>query len=162
MIPVLVIPCGTSVNHSEELAIERCRASLEAVKDSGRWVGLANLAFSATPLRQSDDLDLVCFGPRGVIVIEVKHWDARWVKDNQLKAEAEADKLTEKTRRLGGHVRKLLSGKDVFAKQWLLFTRDASGGPKLDQVRGVPAATLRNLAGLFKALPADSASWRAF
>jgi hypothetical protein len=100
--PVFVIRCGPTANHSEELAIERCKASLESLKDAERWVVLANLAFSATPLRQSDDLDLVCVGPRGVILIEVKHWDAGWVKDNQPKADVEAHKLTAKARRLGG------------------------------------------------------------
>ena len=151
--PVLVIRCGPTANHSEELAIERCKASLESLKDAERWVVLANLAFSATPLRQSDDLDLVCVGPRGVILIEVKHWDAGWVKDNQPKADAEADKLTAKTRRLGGHVRKLLPGKDVFVKQWLLFTRETGVGAKLDEIRGALVVNLKNVGDRFRALP---------
>jgi serine/threonine protein kinase len=150
---VLVIPCGPAVNQSEELAAKRCKAALERLGDSERWVVLSNLAFSGSPLRQSDDLDLVCIGPRGVVVIEVKHWDGAWVKENPLRAEAEADKLTAKVRRLGGYVRKLLSQNETRVEQWLLFTREGSGNPKPDQIRGVPIATLKTLGEGFNRLP---------
>jgi hypothetical protein len=46
--PVLVIGCGSTANHSKELAIERCNAALKALKDVEQWGVLANLAFSAT------------------------------------------------------------------------------------------------------------------
>ena len=41
--PALVVRCGPTANHNEELAVERCNAPLKALKDVERWVVLANL-----------------------------------------------------------------------------------------------------------------------
>jgi len=38
----------------------------------------------------------VPIGPRGVFLIETKHWDAAWINANKTSAEAEAEKLTAK------------------------------------------------------------------
>ena len=69
----------------------------------------AGLASSSSPLHQSDDLDLVPIGPGGVFLIEVKHWDAAWINDNRATADAEAEKLTAKAKRLAGRVKRALT-----------------------------------------------------
>jgi serine/threonine protein kinase len=148
------IPCGAPANASEVLAAERCVAALQELGDGGRWVVLSNLASSSSALHQSDELDLVCIGPRGVVLIEDKHWDAAWMRDHRVTVEAEAEKLTAKAKRLAGRVRSLLPGAAPKVEQWLLLTRD-SGGTKLDPVRGVPVRTLKTLADAFRAMPVN-------
>ena len=49
---------------------------------------------------QSDEIDLLVIGPQGVVVIEVKHWDRTWIKKNQIQVEGEAEKLSNKVRRV--------------------------------------------------------------
>lgn len=63
-----------------------------------RWYILSNLMFSVTHQFQSDEIDLVAVGPPGVRVVEVKHWGDAHTKW----AGREADKLTQKARRIGG------------------------------------------------------------
>jgi hypothetical protein len=96
------IPCGAAANASEELAAERCVAALQALGDYGRWVVLSSLASSSSALHQSDELDLVCIGPGGVVLIEDKHWDTAWMRDHRVTVEAEAEKLTASAKRLAG------------------------------------------------------------
>jgi hypothetical protein len=148
------IRCGSPANRSEELAADRCVAALGALGDGTRWVVLSNLASSSSALHQSDELDLVCIGPRGVLLIEDKHWDAAWMRDHRETVEAEAEKLTAKAKRLAGRVRALLPAAAPKVEQWLLLTRDV-GGTKLDSVRGVPVRTLKTLEEAFRSQPAN-------
>ena len=55
---------------------------------------LTNLAFSATPLRQSEEIDIVAIGPPGVQIVEVKHWTETWVKRNFAVVEREAEHMS--------------------------------------------------------------------
>jgi serine/threonine protein kinase len=149
---VKLIQCGQPANASERLAAQRCRAALEALGDTAPWVIFANLASSSSPLHQSDDLDLVLIGPRGVFLPEVKHWDAAWISDNQMRAEDEAEKLTVKTRRFAGRVqRALFKGPKV--QQSILLTREPAGQGLSPSLRGVPLWTLRELPRILRALP---------
>src|SRR3954466_2810287 len=97
--PVKIIRFSPPVNASEAVATAKCKTVLDALGDSIPWMILAGLASSSSPLHQSDDLDLVLIGPRGIFVIEVKHWDAAWINDNKTSVDAEAEKLTGKTKR---------------------------------------------------------------
>ena len=97
---VKIIRFSEPVNASEVTARAKCKTALEALGDSVFWIVFAGLASSSSPLHQSDDLDLVPIGPRGVFLIETKHWNAAWINDNRASAEAEAEKLTAKAKRL--------------------------------------------------------------
>src|ERR1017187_2955425 len=103
-----IIRFSEAVNASEVVAQTKCKVALDALGD-GQWVIFAGLPSSSSPLHQSDDLDLLLIGPRGVFLIEVKHWDASWINNNKTIAEAEAEKLTAKARRLSGRVKRALA-----------------------------------------------------
>ena len=66
---VTIIRFSEPVNASEVAAETKCKAALEALSDSVPWIVLAGLPSSSSPLHQSDDLDLVPIGPRGVFLI---------------------------------------------------------------------------------------------
>src|SRR5215217_1792469 len=106
---VKIIRFSDPVNASEVTATAKCKTVLESLGDAAPWIIFAGLASSSSPLHQSDDLDLVLIGPRGVFLIEVKHWDAAWINNNRASAEAEAEKLTAKARRFAGRVKRALS-----------------------------------------------------
>jgi hypothetical protein len=74
------IPCGVPVNASEALAIEKVKSKLQGIP--GPWVLLSNISHSSHSTRLSDEIDQVIIGPTGVFVVEVKHWDAAWIKQN--------------------------------------------------------------------------------
>lgn len=142
---VKLIRFSEPVNASEQVAQSRVKAALDSLGDSTLWVVYAGLASSSSPVYQSDDIDLLVIGPRGVLCIEVKHWDASWVNNNTPLVEAEAEKLTSKARRLAGRVRRALpNGPRV--EQKLLLTREPVGQSLPKAVRGVPLWTLRDLA----------------
>ncbi|MBI2926047.1 MAG: NERD domain-containing protein [Verrucomicrobia bacterium] len=151
---VKVIQCGEYANQSERMAVQRCKTALDSIGDKATWVLLSNLASSSSPLHQSDELDVVCIGPRGVFLIEVKHWDAAWMRRNPEVAEAEAEKLTAKARRLAGRVRAVLATAPRVV-HWFLLTREVPGAAaKPDPVRGVPARTLKDIQAAFQTEPA--------
>ena len=77
--------------------------------DDGEWLLLTNLAFSTTPRRQSDEIDIVAIGPPGVRVIEIKHWNAAWVNRNAELVEREAERVTDKARKVGTTLRRMIS-----------------------------------------------------
>ncbi len=149
---VKIIRFSEPVNASEVSAQTKCKAALEALGDSAPWIVLAGLASSSSPLHQSDDLDLVLIGPRGVFLIEVKHWDAAWINENKACAEAEAEKLTAKTKRLSGRAKRALSDSPKVIQVFLL-TREPAGSNLPPTIRGVPVWTLRDLAKTFRDLP---------
>jgi len=144
-----IIRFSEPVNASEVAAQTKCKAALDALGDAGRWIVFAGLASSSSPLHQSDDLDLVPIGPRGIFLIEVKHWDAAWINDNPTSAEAEAEKLTAKAKRFAGRVKRALSDSPKVV-QALLVTREPAGSGLPASLRGVPVWTLRDLAKIFR------------
>ena len=135
---VQVISCGPFANDSERKAIEQLKTSLISELGDGEWLLLTNLAFSATHRRQFDEIDVVAIGPPGVRIIEVKHWPAAWVNRNAERVEHEADRVTEKARRIGTTLRRKIAAigrvDGVF-----LVTEDASKVKPLEgrEVRGV-------------------------
>lgn len=140
------------VNASEVGAEAKLKAALNSLGDPVPWIVFAGVASSSSPLHQSDDLDLVPIGPRGVFLIEVKHWDAAWINDNRPIADAEAEKLTGKARRLAGRVKRALTASPPKVNQAFLVTREPAGPNLPEAIRGVPIWTLRELAKVFREL----------
>ena len=102
---VTLFPCGPFANLSERKAVEYVKHRLISVPGDGEWILLSNLSFSATHRKQSAEIDIVAIGPPGVRVIEVKHWSTRWINRNQDLVEHEADKVTDKARKIGTTLR---------------------------------------------------------
>ena len=102
---VTLFPCGPAANESEQKAFEHLRTRLQSTPGEDEWVLLANLAFSVTHQMQSDEIDIVAIGPPGLRVIEVKHWTAQWIDANSDLVGHEADKVTNKARKIGTTLR---------------------------------------------------------
>ena len=100
------VPCGPAVNESERKAINQLKTRLISAPGDDEWFLLTNLTFSATHRFQSDEIDIVAIGPPGVRVIEVKHWTAAWVKRHPGIVEQEADRVTNKARKIGTTLRR--------------------------------------------------------
>ncbi len=138
-----VIPCGPAVNKSELMAVERLKSGLIGQPGDGEWLLLTNLTFSATHRLQSDEIDIVAIGPSGVRVIEVKHWTAAWVRQHRDRVEQEADRVTNKARKIGTTLRTKLEGLPHVPGVFLI-TETAGSVDRLagQRVRGVPFCTL--------------------
>ncbi len=139
------IACGPAVNESERKAFEHLKARLIGEPGGDEWFLLTNLSFSANHRRQSDEIDIVVIGPPGIQIVEVKHWTAAWVNRNLERVEQEAERVTDKARKIGTALRrqveKLPRVDGVFlvtetpAKVGALETREA--------VRGIPFCTFK-------------------
>jgi serine/threonine protein kinase len=131
---VTVFPCGPAANESELKASAHLKSRLQSELGDELWVLLTNLAFSVTHQLQSDEIDLIAIGPPGVRVIEVKHWGDM----HKLQIEAEADRLTNKARKIGTTLRRVVPdlGRVDGA---MLLTQDPSKTKRLagQEVRGV-------------------------
>ena len=130
------VPCGVPVNASEELAIAKVKGRLQGIP--GPWVLLSNISHSSHSTRLSDEIDQVIIGPQGVFVVEVKHWDAAWMKQNAAVVDNEAERINDKAKRVAG---KLKTAFDPgFVAPRFLLTRGGTGvqAGKRMQNRGVP------------------------
>jgi serine/threonine protein kinase len=135
---VILFACGPAANESELKASEHLKGRLQAQPGDDQWVLLANLAFSVTHQLQSDEIDLVVIGPTGARVIEIKHWTQQWVESNKDAVEHEADRVTNKARKIGTTLRK--SYPDLPRVDGVvLLTQDPSKVKRLSgqEVRGV-------------------------
>ena len=103
--PVTLIRCGPSANHSEETCFSTLEQGLNSASGNDVWVVLGNLNFSSRDDRQSDEIDLVVIGPLGVRVIEIKHWSAEWISQNSHVVAQEAEKLANKARKISSALR---------------------------------------------------------
>lgn len=139
------VPCGPAVNESERIAFEWIKSFLNSAR--GEWFLLTNVSFSASDRSQSDEIDAVVIGPPGVQLVEVKHWSKSWVKRNHDSVEREADRLTEKARKVGTTLRRLIStlpsvdGAILATEVPSKVTNIEDQGP----VRGVPLCTKKSL-----------------
>lgn len=131
------IPCGEPVNRSERLAIEKLKTTLQGVP--GPWILLSNINHALHPAARADEIDIVIIGPPGVFVIEVKHWDSGYLKQNAHVAEFEAVRVDEKAKRVAGKIRQRFNPGFVAAR--LLLTRANVSWPPTQrpQIRGVEA-----------------------
>ena len=131
------IPCGTFVNESERIAVERLNTKLQSV--DSHWVLLSNLNHAQHSRYRSDEIDIVAIGGNGVYVIEVKHWDVAFIRKNPQVAELEADRINAKAKRVAGRLRPRF---DVgFVEARLLLTRGSVrfDAAKRTTIRGVSA-----------------------
>ena len=140
-----LFPCGPAANESELKAFQHLKARLLSEQGEGTWVLLTNLAFSVTHQLQSDEIDIVAIGPPGVRVIEVKHWTAQWFDTHKMWVEDEADKLTNKARKIGTTVRRYF-GNLPRVDGAVLLTQEPSKVRRLSdqQVRGVTFHSLND------------------
>jgi len=105
------------------------------------WILLSNLNHSAQPGSRSAEIDLIAIGPPGVYVIEIKHWDAAYLRQQALIAEPEAERINAKARRIAGQLRRQFDPGFVSARLWLTrgeLRLETAGRPRT-QVRGVAA-----------------------
>ncbi len=130
------IPCGAAVNESEALAIEKLKSKLQGIP--GPWILLSNLSHSSHTGRLSDEIDQVVIGPPGVFVVEVKHWDTTWIKQNAQIVDNEAERINDKAKRIAGKLRTAFN--PGFVAPRLLLTRGGTGIQSGQRItpRGVP------------------------
>ena len=140
---VKVVACGPAVNESERKAIAQLKTRLISAQPDGEWLLLTNLPFSANHRRQSDEIDILAIGPPGVRVIEVKHWNATWIRRNAAVVEHEADLVTAKARKVGTTLRKHQSALGRVDGAFLLTEAAAKTKGLDDPVRGVPFHTFK-------------------
>ncbi|HYR75733.1 MAG TPA: NERD domain-containing protein kinase family protein [Pyrinomonadaceae bacterium] len=105
---VTLFSCGPAANESELKAFKHLSSRLQSAPGNDEWVLLTNLAFSVTHQLQSDEIDIVAIGPPGVRVIEVKHWTAQWVDANEYFLGQEADRVTNKAKKIGTTLRRIV------------------------------------------------------
>jgi serine/threonine protein kinase len=105
---VTLFSCGPAANESELFAFNQLASRLQSIQGDDEWLLLTNLAFSVTHQLQSDEIDIVAIGPPGVRVIEVKHWTAQWVDGHADLAAQESDRVTNKARKIGTTLRKIV------------------------------------------------------
>lgn len=140
MASVQVVRCASPVSRSEVVAIERLKSGLISMPQDGEWQLLTNLSFSSDNRRQSDEIDILAIGPPGIRVVEVKPWNAAYVRKKAAMAEEEAERVTRKAKRVGGWVQKQL-GRRVWVERVLLLTGHPAERVK-ERIRGVPFHTL--------------------
>ena len=138
--------CGPFANESERTAFEHLNSRIESVLGAGddQWILLTNLTWSVTHQFQADEIDMIAIGPPGVRVIEVKHWSRRWVDEHPDLVDQEADRVTNKARKIGTTSRK--SVPDLGRVDGvILLTRESPGVRELAGrvVRGVRFCTLK-------------------
>jgi len=105
---VTLFPCGPAANESELKAFAQLKSGLQSMQGDDEWILLTNLAFSVTHQLQSDEIDIVAIGPGGVRVVEIKHWTAQWVDAHKDTVAQEADRVTNKARKIGTTLRKIV------------------------------------------------------
>lgn len=140
---VTLFSCGPAANESELKAFEHLKTRLQSTPGDSEWALLTNLAFSVTHQLQSDEIDIVAIGPPGIRVIEVKHWEAQWVDKNPDLVGYEADRVTNKARKIGTTLRKIVPELPIVDGAFLL-TRESSKIKRLRgrKIRGVRFFTL--------------------
>lgn len=138
--------CGPFANESERTAFEHLRTRIESSLGASddQWILLTNLTWSVTHQFQADEIDMIAIGPPGVRVIEVKHWSRRWVDEHPDLVDQEADRVTNKARKIGTTSRK--SVPDLRRVDGvILLTRESPDVRELAGrvVRGVRFCTLK-------------------
>jgi hypothetical protein len=142
---VTLFPCGPAANESELKSFEYLKSHLQSEPGNEEWILLTNLAFSVTHQLQSDEIDLIVIGPTGVQVIEVKHWMANWFDAHKSDVEVEADRVTNKARKVGTTLRRVVPELPRVDGA-ILLTQEPSKVKRLagQEVRGVRFHTLND------------------
>ena len=105
---VTVFACGVAANESELRAFNHISTRLKLMAGEDNWLLLTNVAFSVTNQLQSDEIDIVAIGPSGVQVVEVKHWSMAWMDSHPDLVIEEAERVTNKARKIGTTLRRLV------------------------------------------------------
>lgn len=137
------IPCGPFASESEKESCAKIKAKLEKLQDGNSWILLTNIPFSYQANRLSDEIDLIVLGPSGISIIEIKHWDKSYLKTNSVVAEAEAEKLNNKVKRLASRLKQKFPI-DFLVGKFLLTKEAGSLRESTDylRVRGIPFYSL--------------------
>lgn len=145
---VTLFSCGPAANESELKAFEHLKSRLESSAGDDEWILLSNLAFSVTHQLQSDEIDIIAIGPPGVRVIEVKHWTSQWVDVNTDLVAQEAERVTNKARKIGTTLRRIVPDLPHVGGA-ILLTQEPSQVKRLahTDVRGVRFYALTNWKG---------------
>ena len=145
---VTLFPCGPAANESELKAFEHLKNRLQSESGDDEWILLTNVAFSVTNQLQSDEIDIVAIGPPGAQVIEIKHWTAQWFDAHPVEVEDEADRVTNKARKIGTTLRKVIRELPRVDGA-ILLTQEAAKVKRLtgQPVRGVSLHTLNDWKG---------------
>lgn len=132
------IQCGPYANESEIKAIQNIKSHLDGLPGDGLWILLSNLPFSVTDSGTSSEIDIVAIGPTGVHVLEIKHWDFRYIDAvrNAPIVEQEAEKLQRKARLIGTTLRKHFNTQFIAGKFVLTRSDEPKYVIKSKQVRG--------------------------
>ena len=141
---VISFPCGPAANESELKACAHLKGRLQAEAGNDQWILLSNLTFSVTHQLQSDEIDVVVIGPPGVRVLEVKHWTPQWVDTDQRLVELEAERVTNKARKIGTTLRRTCPALP-HVDGAILLTQEPSKVKKLatKEIRGVRFHSLK-------------------
>ena len=139
------IACGPPANESESKAILHLKTHLESTQGEGEWILLSNLTFSINHQLQSDEIDIVVIGPPGVKLLEVKHWNTRWMESYPQIIEQEAERITDKARKIGTTLRHRCTDLPRVEGAFLL-TDDSLDARKIKdlKLRGVCFYTLKD------------------
>ena len=145
------IPCGPFANESERIACERLKNKLQITPSQDRCIFLTNIPFNFQAHRLSDEIDLLVISSSGVIVIEIKHWDLNYLKDNSAVAEHEAERLNHKVKKVATKIRNkydvgFIEGRILLTKGDLRIIKDNSK----ERIQGGYTIWTPRLAGVIK------------
>lgn len=140
------VPCAPFANESERRALEYLRQRLIGDETSGTWVLLTNLCISfQAGARMPYEIDILAIGSSGIVVVEVKHWDRRYVESvaNSDGVRAEALKAQRKAQILKSRLKSIPMVQNLFIPAKLLLTgaerERFSGASTVTSLSGVPA-----------------------
>ncbi len=138
------IPCDSATNYSERLALDRLKNNLNSLAGDDEWILLSNLRFSSRNDQQSDEIDIVVIGPFGLKIVEVKHWTYTWTKSHKQAVEHEAEKVTDKAKRIGTTLRNSVPNLGKVDGAILITTSPPkSKGLQGQRIRNIPVYTLK-------------------
>lgn len=128
---VLHIPCGPYANESERLACDRLKNKLQGLSSEGYYVLLSNIPFAFHAQGRSDEIDLLIISTFGIVVIEVKHWDLNYIKENPVIVESQAERLNNKVKKIATTIRRkfdlgFIEGRFLLTKGDLRLGKDSS------------------------------------
>ncbi|MHC2068135.1 protein kinase domain-containing protein [Bremerella sp. T1] len=109
---------------------------MNKLQGGGDWIILSNLPHSVTTQAVPDDVDVIVIGPTGLHVIEVKHWDASYLKSSGHTVIHEADKLANKLRKIASKLKRASIDAGFLAGKFLLTRGSVSWSSNRPKIHG--------------------------